>query len=172
MHRHTLVLSSWYFPERVIGWQSAVTLLYLDRAEVVVAYQDEVRSPSTVLRVPAVLRMKRSTRSNKRAVRFSRQNVYLRDGFSCSYCGVRLAAAKLTCDHVIPRAQGGRTDWDNIVTACQGCNSTKGNRTPEQSGMYPRTRPARPDHLPVLPPKIDVRTAPVEWHAFCTGFGY
>lgn len=169
MHRRTLVLNSWYLPQRIVKWESAVTLLYLEKAEVLVSYDEEIRSPSTSLKLPAVMRMKKSVSVSKRGVRFSRTNVYTRDGFTCCYCATKLPPGKLTYDHVIPRAQGGRTEWDNIVTACYGCNAKKGNRTPEQSGMFPLRRPYKPENLPMLPPAIDVRTAPVEWHAFCGG---
>ena len=117
--------------------------------------------------MPAVVRLKKKTSATKRGVKFSRMNVYLRDDFSCAYCRVKLAVSQLTYDHVIPRAQGGRTEWENIVTACYGCNALKGNRTPDQSGMFPVQPPYKPATLPLLPPFIDPSSAPVEWRDFC-----
>ncbi len=67
--------------------------------------------------------------------------MFLRDGFACVYCGAD-DREDLTFDHVIPRSQGGRTTWENIVAACSSCNLAKGGRTPKESGMYP-VRPAR-----------------------------
>ena len=166
MQHRTLVLTSWYFPHKIIGWQAAVTLVYLKKADVVVEYDEEIRSPSTSIQLPAVLRLKKKTRTLKHGVKFSRINVYLRDGFACGYCGVKLPQSDLTYDHVIPRAQGGRTEWENIVTACRGCNARKGSKTPEEAGMYPRRRPFVPKSLPLCPPLIDARSVPAEWQAF------
>ena len=73
----------------------------------------------------------------------------------------------LTYDHVIPRAQGGRTEWENIVTACYGCNARKGNRTPDQAGMFPLRDPVKPASLPLVPPRIDIASVPVEWRDYC-----
>jgi len=172
MSSRTLVLTPWYIPYKIVGWQDAITLVYLSKVDVIVQYDEVIRSPSTAIRLPAVLRMKgevkttpRSPRrgTTKRRVKLSRVNVYLRDGFSCAYCAAKLRLSELTFDHVVPRAQGGRTVWENILTACVTCNSKKGNRTPAQAGMRPLKKPYRPVSLPLPPPFIDVVTAPPEW---------
>jgi 5-methylcytosine-specific restriction endonuclease McrA len=165
--KKTLVLSSWYFPHRIVSWESAVTLVYLDKAQVVVEYDEVVRSPSTSIGLPAVIRLMRPVRVTKTSPKLTRGNLYLRDGYRCAYCDERLAGRELTYDHVIPRAQGGRTEWENVVTACRACNHKKGNRTPDQAGMFPRHRAARPHLLPLEPPRIDPKRAPLEWRAFC-----
>lgn len=167
MDKRTLVLTPWYFPHKVVRWQAAVTLLYLDKVEVLASYAEELCSPSIRIRTPAVLRLKKKVVAIKRGVRFSRLNVYTRDNYTCMYCGQRLGPSNLTFDHVLPRSKGGGTGWDNIVTACHACNRRKGNRTPEQAGMLPLRPPHRPQTLPVLPPRIDLRTAPDEWQPFC-----
>jgi 5-methylcytosine-specific restriction endonuclease McrA len=167
MHTRTLVLTSWYFPHKIVSWEAAVTLVYLDKVDVVVTYDEEIRSPSTTIKTPAVVRLKKKTAAMKRGVKFSRMNVYVRDAFTCVYCKKTLAISHLTYDHVIPRAQGGRTEWENIVTACYGCNARKGNRTPDQSGMFPVRAPYKPSTLPLLPPFIDTSSAPIEWRDFC-----
>ena len=46
--------------------------------------------------------------------------------------------------HVVPRSRGGRTTWENIVTACARCNQTKGGRTPQEAHMFPRHKARRP----------------------------
>jgi 5-methylcytosine-specific restriction endonuclease McrA len=166
MNARTLVLTPWYFPHRVIRWEDAITLYYLGKVDVVVSYADEIRSPSTTLRMPAVVRLKRKVATTKRGVKFSRMNVYLRDDFTCVYCDTKLPTSKLTYDHVRPRSRGGRTEWENIVTACYPCNAKKANKTPDESGMWPKKAPCRPATLPLLPPLIDPATAPVEWREF------
>ena len=167
MHSRTLVLTSWYFPHRIVTWEAAVTLVYLGKVDVLVTYNEEIRSPSIAIKTPAVVRLKKKTAATKRGVKFSRMNVYVRDDFACQYCGLRQSMAALTYDHVIPRAQGGRTEWENIVTACNVCNARKGNRTPDQAGMFPLRDPAKPASLPLVPPRIDVATVPAEWRDYC-----
>lgn len=166
MISRTLVLTPWYLPARIVRWEEAVTLLYLGKVEVVVAYDEVVRSPSVALRTPAVVRMKRKRAGGPRKVRFSRRNVYVRDGHCCVYCGTRASEAELTLDHVVPRSRGGRTTWDNVVAACRPCNAQKGGRTPTEARLRLRHLPYEPRSLPEQLLAIDLRTAPVEWHAF------
>lgn len=165
--QQTLLLTHWYFPHKIVSWQDAVSLLYLGKADVVVEYEDEIRSPSTTIKLPAVMRLRTKIGRTKRGVKFSRINVYTRDDFTCCYCSAKLPASKLTYDHVVPRAQGGRTCWENIVTACYRCNSRKGNRTPAQAGMRLVKTPYRPNQLPLTPPPIDLNRVPAEWRDFC-----
>ena len=72
---------------------------------------------------------------------FTRFNLFLRDEFSCQYCGAR---GEMTFDHVVPRSRGGRTTWENVVAACGKCNLRKGNLTPRQAGMTLNRLPQRP----------------------------
>ena len=96
------------------------------------------------MRVPRVILLVAYDRVPKRHVRFSRFNVYARDRNTCQYCGRSFSRTDLNLDHVVPRCRGGRTLWTNVVTACASCNLLKGNRLPQQSGMYPRHRPVQP----------------------------
>lgn len=164
--RRTLLLTSWFFPLKVIRWEDAVTMLFLDKADRVVDYDDEIRSPSVTMKVPAVIRLRRSVGRVKRSVKFSRINVFTRDHFRCQYCGQRFAIERLTYDHVLPRSSGGRTEWTNIVTACRACNEKKRNRTPDESGMFPLQPPRAPKTLPMTAPWIDIARAPAEWRDF------
>jgi 5-methylcytosine-specific restriction endonuclease McrA len=164
--KRTLLLSSWFFPLKVVRWQDAVTMLYLEKVDRVVDYDDEIRSPSLTMHTPAVIRLRRSVRRVKCSVKFSRVNVFTRDCWRCQYCGQRFPMDRLTYDHVRTRSAGGRTEWTNIVTACRSCNARKRNRTPDESGMFP-IQPARePRSLPITAPDIDVTRAPVEWRDF------
>ena len=80
--------------------------------------------------------------SSRRAIpAFTRFNVFLRDRFECQYCG---DSEDLTFDHLIPRSKGGRTTWQNVVTACSPCNLTKGGMLPAQARMFPRQPPRQP----------------------------
>ncbi|MGH7102036.1 MAG: HNH endonuclease [Acetobacteraceae bacterium] len=132
-----------YFPLSLWGWQDAVRAVFLDRVAVLSEYQAEVHSPSLVIRLPSVIALKDYVPTKRRPA-FTRFNVFLRDGFTCQYCNLRHAAPDLTFDHVVPRSRGGRTVWDNVVTACGTCNLHKGSRLPRECRMYPRETPRRP----------------------------
>ena len=144
----TLILTQAYMPHRIVGWQRAITMSVTGKVEVVETYDEVIRSVSAAMPMPAVVRLTRSIRHRDPKVRFSRANVLLRDGYTCQYCGAELPSRELTFDHVLPRSQGGRTSWTNIVTACRECNAQKGNRTPQQAGMKLRSTPERPIKSP------------------------
>lgn len=163
----TLVLTHTYQPHRVVSWQKAITMLFDGKVEVLSEYDEDIRSVSITVKMPAVVRLVRHVRHAKRGVKFSRANVLARDGFACQYCGRKAAPRELTFDHVVPRSQGGRTSWENIVTACARCNTRKGGRTPEQAGMMLRKAPARPKELPMLVVRFDVgRSVPEAWKSW------
>ncbi|RME68009.1 MAG: HNH endonuclease [Alphaproteobacteria bacterium] len=129
-----------YYPLSLWSWQSAVKAVFLDRVNIVSEYERVIHSPSFEMRLPSVISLREYVKP-ARYPAFTRFNLFLRDYFSCQYCG---AADDLTFDHVTPRAYGGRTTWDNVTTACAPCNVRKGGRTPAQAGMFPRARPYRP----------------------------
>ena len=150
MGKRTLVLTPWYFPHKVVSWQTAVTMMYLGKVDVLVSYSEELRSPSTTIKTPAVLRLKKKVITVKRGVRFSRLNVYTRDNFTCMYCATRLPASELTFDHVLPRDRGGLTTWENVVCSCVPCNTRKGNRLPHEAHMTLIRKPKRPKWRPFV----------------------
>jgi 5-methylcytosine-specific restriction endonuclease McrA len=168
MSSKTLLLNSWYVPTKIIPWESAIRLMYLNKADVMAEYKEEIRSPSISMKMPAVIRIRRDTNKRKNGIKFSRINVYTRDKFCCQYCSVKFPMSKLTYDHMIPRAQGGRTSWDNIVTSCKDCNTIKGNRTPDEWGIYPLNEPVKPKSLPNASPILEMENIPEEWNGFCS----
>ena len=133
-----------YFPLSLWSWQDSVKAVFLDRVNIVSEYERNERSPGFAKRVPSVIALKTYIPLSRRPA-FTRFNVFLRDRFVCQYCVSALPAADLTFDHVIPRSRGGRTTWNNVVTACTECNLKKGNKLPRESGMRPRRKPAEPD---------------------------
>lgn len=143
----TLLLNASYEPMKVIPWQRAITLILLGKVDLVEAYDQVVRGINHSLQMPSVVRLRRYARGRTKGVKFSRTNVYRRDGFACQYCGARPGAASLTLDHVLPRAKGGRTEWTNIVTACVPCNAAKADRTPAEAGMTLPRPPVRPAYM-------------------------
>lgn len=145
----TLVLDTSYVPVARVHWQRALTLLFMGKVEVVEEYETEkIRSVTFSMKMPSVVRFLRALRSKKRAIKFSRENVYARDHGKCQYCGGRLTRPEATYDHVIPRAQGGTTTWENVVICCVPCNQKKKDRTPVQAGMKLLSTPVKPKKLP------------------------
>lgn len=144
----TLVLDVGYRPISVAPWQNAIVWV-LDRvAETVDEYPDrQIRTPNWSVQMPSVVRLLRPI-TRKRAIKFSRQNVYARDRGRCQYCSARVARDDWTYDHVVPRSQQGKTTWENVVVACTPCNQRKGGRTPSQAGMALLSTPVRPKKLP------------------------
>jgi 5-methylcytosine-specific restriction endonuclease McrA len=163
----TLILTPHYARHKVVGWQSAIVMVYKGTVDIVAEYEETVRSPSIEMRVPAVLRLKKPTPSMMRAVRFSKENVFARDEYKCQYCWKKFPILELTIDHVIPKSRGGRKNWENSVSACRPCNSRKGRRTPHEAGMALRRLPARPKSLPIAAFRVHRDRIPVEWHPFC-----
>ena len=136
-----LVLNASYEPLHVTSAKRAITLLQYGVAEVLQNSAEVVRSPSTVLPIPSVIRLRRYVRRPRvHPVPFNRRNVLRRDTFTCQYCGERPPRSHLNLDHVVPRAHGGRSTWENVVASCLECNRRKGGRTPEQAGAIAAAR--------------------------------
>ncbi len=132
-----------YFPLSLWSWQDTVKAVFLERVNIVSEYEDEVRSPSLTMRLPSVIALKHYIPILRRPA-FTRFNVFLRDRFSCQYCGDTFPVHDLTFDHLIPRSRGGTTAWTNVLTACSTCNLRKGNRLAKETGMYPLAMPSQP----------------------------
>ena len=132
-----------YYPLSLWPWQEAVKAVVSGRVNVVSVYERSVRSPTRSMRLPSVISLKEYIPAARRPA-FTRFNVFLRDRFSCQFCGEALPTHDLTFDHLIPRSRGGRTTWENVVTACSPCNLLKGDRLPHEAHMHPLEIPAQP----------------------------
>ena len=129
-----------YYPLSLWSWQDSIKSVFLDRVITVSNYDRVVRSPSFSLKLPSVLALKSYVKSYSNP-NFTRFNVFLRDKFTCQYCGSK---NELTFDHLLPRSKGGITDWGNVVTACSNCNVKKGGRLLQKSGMTLFQKPYQP----------------------------
>ena len=109
-----------------------------------------VRTVSLQIRAPEVIVLTRYNSMPNTSVVFSRRNLYKRDHNTCQYCGARPGTSELSIDHVVPRARGGRTTWENCVLACVRCNRRKGCRAPEEVGLQLQKKPERPTWTPIL----------------------
>lgn len=166
----TLFLNQNYEPLSLISWERAVHLYFLDKVEVIEEYEQKIRSPSFSMRIPAVVISKHYIRNQKKISRFSRMNIFLRDNFTCLYCGDAFSKNFLTLDHVIPKSKGGEKTWSNIVTACKDCNCAKANRTPAEARMA-LVKPPRVPNIKeyIIFLGIDSRQVPHQWLQFLPG---
>ena len=186
-----LMLNRLYMAVRVISAKRALSLLYRNLVEVVAAdngaysaydfdswvevsvarqtfephAHDWIRTVHFQIAVPRVVRLLEYDRLPKSNVKLNRRNLFARDRNRCQYCGRRFPTPELSIDHIVPRSQGGKNTWENIVCACVKCNTKKGGRTPEQAHMRLISKPVRPKRSPVLTIKLsDQRYA--SWKQF------
>ena len=179
-HKKCLLLNADFSPLVIIGWKKAITWLYKDsnNIEVISYYENDFIQGSAFkkYRIPAVLKTSVYYKLTSHKVNFSRKNVFIRDNFSCQYCGANIAQAQLTYDHVTPKSawdyiKGSPTNWTNIVTACVLCNNRKGNRTPDQANMKIINSPIVPrKHKKYLPVSAFLakikKDIPSEWSTY------
>ena len=161
-----LLLNITFEPLKVINWKKAIIMLTLGKVEVIEQYTREVHSVSFAIKLPAVVRLLRFVKRPKIPVRFSRQNIYIRDDYKCQYCGKRLTPDELTWDHVLPRAHGGKTEWKNVVTCCIKCNRKKGGRLPSEASMVLIKKPGIPEWLPILKVTLRFKHTPQSWRDY------
>jgi len=133
-------------PLSAINWQEAIKYIVLEKAHVLEWHDNWiVRSARWETRVPAVIMVKEYMKK-KSGIRYSKQNVFLRDGYKCQYCGVGVNRRTATLDHLIPVSKGGKSVWENSVCACGSCNSHKGNK----SGFKPKKMPHKPSYYELV----------------------
>jgi 5-methylcytosine-specific restriction endonuclease McrA len=118
---------------------------------------DWVRTPTSQIQVPRVIRLLSYDKLPRQTVKFNRRNIFARDNNQCQYCGKRFPTTELSLDHVVPRSQGGQSTWDNIVCSCVNCNVRKGGRTPREAHMTLIRKPEKPKRSPLLNLKLTHR---------------
>ncbi|MCC5920876.1 MAG: HNH endonuclease [Cyclobacteriaceae bacterium] len=141
---NVLVLNLDYSPISVCSVERAFLLIFLGKAEPLANYESQsLRSVSQKFNAPAVIKIRRYVNIPYKGVMLSRQNIFKRDNQTCQYCGSK---KDLTLDHVIPRSKGGKSTWNNLVTACKKCNSLKGDMLLEESPVKLKTLPYKPGY--------------------------
>ena len=115
---------------------------------------DSIKTFSLEIRVPKIIRLVVYDKLPKATIKFNRKNIFARDKNKCQYCGKKVPTSELSLDHVIPRTQGGTSNWKNIVCACTNCNKRKGGRRPEEAGMRLICKPVKPNHCPIIQLKL------------------
>lgn len=131
----TLLLNASYEPLAVVPLRRAVVLVLRERAEIVAEKTEKAVRTATGLTLPhpTVIRLLRYVKlpyRHSRRPQVSKSALLRRDNHTCAYCQGRAT----TIDHVVPRARGGKTTWDNCVASCETCNARKGSRTLEELG--------------------------------------
>ena len=165
LNKPILVLNRFYMAIDVATVRRAITLLYIQHAEIIEvsggryeAYDFEqwlersksspsdavIRTVSFSIAVPMIMRLMICSRLPQRKVPLTRKNVLIRDNYRCQYCGGKFHPSRLSLDHVVPLSRGGGQTWTNVVCACVECNGRKGERRPADAGMMLRTTPRTP----------------------------
>ncbi len=142
MDTTVLVLNLNYEPLNVCEAGRALVLVDLGKAEVLEHNGSVLRSARRVFVCPSVIRLAYLVRRPRPQARLSRRQIFVRDDYTCQYCGAR--SRELTLDHVIPLFRGGTHTWENLVSACPRCNHRKGGRNPEEAHLRLLREPVRP----------------------------
>lgn len=137
-----LVLNQNYEPLNVCTLKRAVVLVFAEKAEILEAYERDVRSASHRFEAPSVIRLYRLIRRPRPRVKLTRKEIFLRDNHTCQYCGQH--GGDLTVDHIVPRSRNGEHSWQNVVTACRACNHRKGGKTLQEAKMKLLSQPREP----------------------------
>ena len=132
-----------YFPLSLWSWQDSIKAVFLNRVNIIAEYESEVRSSSFSMKIPSVIALKKYIPISKKPP-FTRFNLFLRDNFSCQYCGDIFTSNDLTFDHVIPKSKGGETQWENVVAACAKCNLKKSDLQLSEANMKLIKKPFTP----------------------------
>ena len=151
-----------YVPVNVCTVRRAIVLLTKGKAELLENHAGQLHTVSRLIDAPSVIRLSYMVKRPFLHRKLSKKEVFLRDKFTCQYCGKRVH--DLTLDHVIPRRQQGAHTWENVVTACNRCNLYKAGRTPAEAKMRLGSIPRAPDPNPYL--ILQNRTILEEWEIY------
>jgi 5-methylcytosine-specific restriction endonuclease McrA len=160
-----LVLNVTYEPLSVVSVQRAIVLLLKEKAELIEAAEARLRAENFTIPQPLVIRLVYYVKIPRLvSLPVSRRTVLARDNYTCQYCNTAPPRHLLTLDHVLPRSRGGRTTWENVVTACQTCNGRKGSRLPIEANMKLLAPLQRPRYVAIAAlAGIEARQA---WHKY------
>ena len=144
MNVGVLVLNSDYSPINVTSFKRGFNLVFKGKAEVVQSTGEPIITYLGEFLRPVIIRLLDYIHYRPKKISVSKNRIMKRDKFRCVYCG---SQRHLTIDHVLPKSRGGRTSWDNVVTACHKCNNKKDNKTPEEAGLQMKVNPKQPNHI-------------------------
>lgn len=160
--KKVLLLSSSYEPIAFCSVKKAINLMVLEKAEAIESRNDlKIKGVLRNFDCPSIVRLKHNKRHFKMKVQLNRKNVLKRDGFVCMYCGDN---SNLTIDHIVPKSKGGKTAWENLVTACNRCNNLKDNKYPHEVGLKLKTTPKMPNIIMFL--RQDINSIEENWKPY------
>lgn len=164
-----LVLNQNYEPLNICNIKRALVLIIGGKAEVLEQDDGAVHSASSAFQLPSVIRLHCLVRRPRPVVKLTRREIFLRDNYTCQYCGTQ--TRDLTLDHVIPKSRGGAHTWENLVSACRSCNHRKGGRLMSETRMMLRRAPVQPraGRYYSIQRRLE-RTPNREWGKFIPGF--
>lgn len=137
-----LVLNFTFEPINFCRWQRAMILLFKGKAEITEKSEKLINQK---IPLPHIIRLTKPVKIPRQEVMLTRKNIYLRDNYTCQYCGKK--STNLTVDHVVPKARDGQESWQNMVAACVRCNNKKGNATPQDAGLKLVRTPFKPSSM-------------------------
>ena len=148
MNFKALILNLDYTPVAICTVQRAFLLVFLRKAVLLEANNTfALHTVNETYSMPSVIKLNRYVNIPYKKVVLNRDNIFKRDGFKCQYCG---NTKELTLDHLVPKAKGGKTTWNNLITACKTCNSKKGKASIEEAGLLLTMKPYRPSYIMYL----------------------
>lgn len=169
VNRAVLVLNQNYEPLNVCNVRRALVLVIDGKAEILEAHNAVVATTSRHFPSPSVIRLIYMIRRPRPRVKLTRREVFIRDSYTCQYCGRE--SNDLTIDHIVPRSRGGSHTWDNLVAACKPCNHRKGGKSLGEARMQLRTIPKEPSAGMYYTIERRLDTAINEgWHKFLPGY--
>lgn len=142
MNKSVLVLNQNYEPLNICHPRRAIVLVFGGKAEILETHDGAISTSQERFPYPSVIRLICLIRAPRARVKLTRREVFLRDAYTCQYCGRR--TSDLTLDHVIPRSRGGQHTWENLASACRACNHRKGGKSPQEARMHLKRQPFEP----------------------------
>jgi len=148
--KRALLLNANYEPLHFVSDRDAIVLYYRGSAEIVSndgvlsQWEETFNSPSTIIKIPATLRLLKHFRRKWKRPRFQKKVLFNRDNWQCQYCSTKLNSNSVTIDHICPSSRGGETTWINCVTSCKQCNRRKSNKTLVEADMKLLKQPEMP----------------------------
>jgi len=130
-----LLLNNSYEPLSFISLKRLIKLVVNDKVEIIESWDEKISWAAGSMLFPAIIKLKYYVRRPPARLKFNKKSVFIRDMYSCLYCGIALSASKITIDHIIPKSKGGKITWLNSASCCESCNSKKGNKTLEEALM-------------------------------------
>ena len=162
MNTQVLLLNQSYEPLQICNMRRAIILIFLGKAHSVEQYDDEIRSVSYSMKMPAVIRIFNYINLPRNSIVLTRKNILKRDSQSCQYCGTK--NSPLTVDHITPKVKGGKDSRENLTTAWVSCNNKKGNRTLREANLRLLSKPRVPSRITFI--QRFVRTPIKEWRPY------